>query len=69
MTNSQLIAARTDELAASLGIEDQLQGMTTAQKLANIAIRFSRLNSAAAKQGAAKCLEMKALFELTGDQK
>lgn len=63
MTNSQLIAARTNELAASLGIEDQLQGMTTAQKLANMAIRFGRLTSAAAKEAAAKCLEMKAVAE------
>lgn len=63
MTNSQLIAARTNELAASLGIEDQLQGMTTAQKLANMAIRFGRLSSAAAKEAAAKCLEMKAMAE------
>lgn len=63
MTNSQLIAARTNELAASLGIEDQLQNMTTAQKLANMAIRFGRLSSAAAKDAAAKCLEMKATAE------
>jgi hypothetical protein len=63
MTNSQLIATRTDELAASLGIEDQLQGLTTAQKLADMAIRFGRLSSAAAKDAAAKCLAMKAMVE------
>lgn len=63
MTNSQLIAARTNELAARLGIEDQLQGMTTAQKLADMAIRFGRLSSAAAKNAAADCLEMKAVAE------
>jgi hypothetical protein len=63
MTNSQLITARTNELAARMGIEDQLQGMTTAQKLANMASRFSRLSSAAAKEAAAMCLEMKAMAE------
>ena len=63
MTNSQLIAARTNELAASLGIEDQQQGMTTTQKLADMAIRFGRLSSKAAQDAAAKCLQMKAMAE------
>jgi hypothetical protein len=63
MTNSQLIATRTNELAASLGIEDQLHGLTTAQKLANMAVRFSRLSSVAAKAAAAKCLAMQAVAE------
>jgi hypothetical protein len=63
MTNSQLIATRTNELAASLGIEDQLQGLTTAQKLANMAVRFNRLSSVAAKAAAAKCLAMQAVAE------
>ena len=66
MTNSQLIALRTNELAASLGIEDQLQGMTTAQKLADMAIRFARLRGAAMAAAAAKCLEMKAMAERLG---
>lgn len=63
MTNSQLIATRTNELAASLGIADQLQGLTTAQKLANMAVRFGRLSSPAAKTAAANCLAMQAVAE------
>jgi hypothetical protein len=66
MTDSQLIAIRTNELAARLGIQDQLDGMTTAQKLANMAVRFSRLSSSAAREAAAKCLEMKAVADRLG---
>lgn len=55
------ITRRTDDLAASLGITDQLVGMATAQKLANIAIRFQRLNTADASNAAAQCLAMAAL--------
>jgi hypothetical protein len=63
MTTAQLLAKRTDELAADLGITEQQAGMTTAQKLADMAIRFARLNSAAAREAAAKCLQMKAMAE------
>lgn len=63
MTTSQLITARTNELARTIGIEDQLEGMSTAQKLADMAIRFSRLRSKAARAAAVQCLEMKRMAE------
>jgi len=63
MSHIKLIEKRTNELAAILGISDQLEGMTVSQKLADMAIRFSRLNSAAAKSAVANCLEMKQLAD------
>lgn len=63
MNTAQLLAKRTDEFASDLGITEQQVGMTTAQKLSDMAIRFARLNSAAAREAVAKCLEMKALAE------
>ena len=63
MTTSQLITARTNELARTIGIEYQLEGMSTAQKLADMAIRFSRLRSIAARAATVQCLEMKRMAE------
>lgn len=63
MSHIKLIEKRTNELAGILGISDQLEGMTVSQKLADIAIRFGRLNSAAAKSAVANCLEMKQLAD------
>ena len=55
MNHQALIAKKTNELAAALGIADQVAGLSTKQQLANIAIRFTRIGKTAA---AAKCLAM-----------
>lgn len=42
---AQMIKRNTDQLVQSLGIVDQLAGMTYAEKLTDISIRLARLQS------------------------
>lgn len=65
-TNKQLIETKTQELVASLNIADQVAGLSTADTLKNIAIRFARLSSAAAKNASTDCLKMAAMAQKYG---
>jgi hypothetical protein len=58
MNLKQRIAQNTDALAAQMGIADQLVGLTTVQKLANMAVRYQRLSSPQGQKAAALCLQM-----------
>jgi hypothetical protein len=57
-TNKKLIENKTAVLVSSLNIAEQVVGFSTAEKLINIAIRFARLSSAAARQASRDCLNM-----------
>lgn len=58
--NIQLITNKTNTLAAAMKIEDQLEGMSTSEKLADMARRFSLIKKTEAAQD---CLNMKAMYE------
>ena len=53
---AQMIKRNTDQLAQSLGIADQLDGMTYAEKLTDISIRLARLSREDAPKMSAGCL-------------
>jgi len=57
MTNAELITQRTNEMAEGLRIADQLDGMTTSEKLAEMARRFDLLKGDNARRLSEKCRE------------
>lgn len=57
-TNKQIIEAKAKQLVASLNIGEQVAGLSTADTLTAISIRFARLSSDAAKKAAADCRNM-----------
>ena len=59
MSNIELLTKKTNELAAKMGIADQIENMTTPEKLANMANRFALIKHAAAQK---MCLDMQAMF-------
>lgn len=56
--HAQMIKRNTDQLAQSLGIADQLIGLTYAEKLTDISIRLARLSREDAGKMSEGCISL-----------